>query len=159
MIVQIDFINNEAVTYTFNQDFNPISDFNVDVDMQVDDSRPIPQAHGIYPTPTYRRGMTLDVEGTILGDDFADYSSKRQAMVNALFGSNFDDVVTEYKLGVLSLDLAGETENWNTNVTVRAFSAPKTWTEGAYSPYLITFFSWNPYFIGNDTPSNQYRWS
>ncbi len=159
MIEVVNFQNNDSGNYDFNQGFNPISDFDVNVDQEIDDSRIKPQEHGIYETPTYRRGMTIDLEGELLADDPGDYVSKRKTLVHALFGDNFMGLVSENQMGILSITLTDEIEAWDAAVTVRAFSAPKTWTEGAYSSYLITWFSWKPYFYGHDDDTNFYRWS
>lgn len=159
MITSLVITNNEAVTYTFNQDFNPISNFDVTVDMRVDKSRTKMQDHGVWPTPTYRDGMSIDVEFELLADDTADYVGKRKTLVAALYGANFTGLVSENQLGTLSLTLDGEAEAWDTAYTIDAFSGPKTWEELAYSHFMITFYSFTPYFTGHTTPANKYRWS
>lgn len=159
MIETANFSNNDSGNYDFNDDFNPISDFDVTVDMRTDKTRIIPQGHGVYPTPTYRDGMTIDIGGNILADDYGDYVDKRKNLVHALFGDNFTGLVSENQLGTLTMFFTGQEEGWSTLCTIDAFSAPKTWSEGAYSPYLVTFYSWNPYFYGSDDNTNLYRWA
>lgn len=159
MITAFQITNNEAVTYAFNQDFNPISDFDITPDMRVDKSRIKPQTHGVWPTPTYRDGMSINVEYELLADDTADYVAKRKTMVAALFGANFTGLVSENQLGTLSITFDGESEAWDADYTIDAFSGPKTWTELAFSHFLITFYCFTPYFTGHTTPANKYRWS
>lgn len=159
MFGTIVFTNNEAVVYDFNTDINPVHDFDVLPQMRIDESRVKPQTHGQWPTPTYRDGMDIEFQMDLLADDMTDYVSKRKTLVAALMGANFTGLVSNYQMGTLTIPFTGEAESWDADVTVKDFSGPKTWTEGSYSTFMITFHSFTPYFVGHTTPANKYRWS
>lgn len=151
--------NNDSVTYHFNTAHNPISDFDITVDQRSDSSRERSQRHGLWPTFAFRGGMTIDITGNILADDMADYVTKRQAMVNAIWGANFDGLVSESSIGTYFMQPSGEVEVWKQDIQTLAFTAAKTWSEGAFSPYMVTFFAFTPWFVGVDDDTNKYRWS
>lgn len=153
------FENNQSVTYEFNQAFNPVQHFDVTPEIRSDKSREKPQTHGVYPTPTYRGGMSIEVQGAILADTYTDYNTKRLALVADLFGTNFDSLVSEVQMGMLRLIVTGQSEHWEVPVMVDAFTAAKEWNEGAYSQFMVTFYAFQPYFTGVTTPTNKYRWS
>lgn len=155
----IVFTNNEAVSYNLNQDINPVHHFDVIPDMRVDDSRIKPLTHGVYPTPTMRDGMSIEMEFDLLADSASDYVSKRKTLIAALMGANFTGLVTNTQMGTLSIPFSGETENWDALVTVKAISGPKEWQEGTYSTFMLTLYSFVAYFTGHTTPANKYRWT
>lgn len=151
--------NNDGTVYRFNQDFCPLSDFDVTVDERLDDSRDKMQTHGLWPTFTYRGGMTINLQGNLLADSMEDYVSKRLDLVQALYGNNFDDLVSEPQMGIYRMLPLGYDDIWEVPYAVRAFSSSKTWTEGAYSPFLVTLFAFRPFFTGHIFPSQKYRWA
>lgn len=153
------FINNQSASYSFNVAISPISDFDITPELRIDKSRVKAQDHGVWPTPTYRDGMVIEFQYSLLADSYTDYVTKRLDMVAKLFGANFTGLVSETTMGTLRIGFTGQSELWNALVTVDAFSGPKTYTEGAYSIFMISFYSFTPYFTGNTTPSNKYRWS
>lgn len=159
MIDVMAFENNDLTTYTFNQDFCPVYHFDITPEMRTDKSRLKPQTHGVNPTPTLRGGLSIDIEGAILGDDYTDYNTKRIAFVAALYGNNFVNLVSENQMGMFRIGLTGQSEHWEIPVTIDAFSAPKEATEGAYGEYKLTFYAFQPYFTGVTTPANLYRWA
>lgn len=159
MFTTLTYTNNQAEVLDFLATEYGVSDWNIAPEVEVDNSRPRPQQHDMYGTPTYRRGMTIDIAGDIKGSSFNDYVTKRLAMVSKIFGNNFENLVSENQTGTLTLGLSGQTENWEVDVAVQAFSAPKAWNEGAYSVYMVTFFAFKSYFTGVTTPANKYRWA
>ena len=159
MFGNITFTNNQAVTYDFNTDINPVHNFDVIADMRTDTSREKAQAHGEWPTPTYRNGMDIEFQFDLLADDMTDYVSKRKTLMAALYGSNYTGLVSEYQMGTLTIPFTGEAESWDADVMIKECTGPKTWTEGSYSTFMITFHSFTPYFVGHTTPANKYRWS
>jgi hypothetical protein len=102
--------------------------------------------------------MELHVEGDLLADDSADYVTKRLALATALFGAASLAAPTVRKNGSLAIRFSGQTEDFGTDVVIDAFSGPLSGSYPAYSKYLVTFYSFNPYFVGL-TSGNKYYWS
>lgn len=151
--------NNDSVTYQFNQDISPLSDFDVHVDERIDTSREKMQTHGLWPTFVYRGGMTITMSGSILADSRTNYVIHRNQMVRALFGDNYNDLVSVETMGTFRMQPIGESEIWEVGYVTQDFDAPLTWTQGAYSLFQVTLFCFQPYFTGATTPTNTYRWA
>ena len=151
--------NNDSVLYTFNQATNPLSDFNVEVDERIDTSREKMQTHGLWPGFAYRGGMTITMSGSILADTDDQYVVRRKAMVRALFGDNYNSLVSIETMGTFRMKPAGESELWEVKYVTQAFSAPTQWQQGSWSLFMVTLFCFQPYFTGAVTPTNKYRWA
>lgn len=163
MLTKFDYTNAEtAVVYNLNNDISPMSDLDITVTQRVDRSRTKMQRHGIWPTFTYRGEMELHVEGNLNADSATDYVTKRLALVKALFGDPNDGTSgthpTVRKNGSLAIRMSGQTEDFLCDVSIDAFSGPVSWDAVAHAPYLVTFFSPNPWFVGS-TSGDKYYWS
>lgn len=157
MITKFDYTNAEtAAVYHFNDDIAPMTEFDVTVNQRIDSSRTKMEQHGIWPTFTYRGEMEINIEGDILADDTADYVTKRLALTAALFGDG--SVPTVRKSGSLVITLDGMAEDITCDVSISAFSGPISGTNAAFSNYLVTFISPDPWFIGA-TSGDKYYWS
>ena len=157
MLTSLYFNSVGGAEYELNNDIAPMNLFDPQVAQRVVTDRDKMQAHGTWPTFSYRGGMEIHCEGALLADDSGDYNTKRLALVTALFGDP-DDAVTERKLGDLVPTFDDQDEAWTTEVTINAFSAPLTGASPGYTLYLVTFFSWTPYFTGVDS-NNKYYYS
>jgi len=158
MITKLDFTNIQtAVTYNFNTDVAPLTQFDVDVERRVIKDRDRSQQHGVWPTFSYKGGMEIHIEGDLLADDSVDYVTKRLALAAAING-DYDALVADRKDGDLVIAFAGGTEDLTTEVAIDAFSGPIDGGFPAYSKYLVTFFSFNPYFIGT-VSGDKYSWT
>lgn len=152
-------------TFNFNTDSAPLTNFDVEPAMRVDSSRDKLMAHGQWPTRSYRGGMSIHCEGDLFGDQQStdlltstDYVTKRKSMVLALFGDPDAAIVDEY-MGGLRFQPAGETEMWVAQFcTIEAFQAPIEALNPAHSKYLVTFHSFDPWFVGLSS-GNKYMWS
>lgn len=152
-------ITGSSQSFNTDEDPFPVLEFDVTPDYRMDNSRQKPGQHSVYATPSERDGMSIDISLGILADDASDYVTKRAQLVNRLNGENFLDYVTEDILGTLSITLTGQSEAWDADCIISAFSGPKSGTEGAYSQVLVTFYSFAAYFYGHDDNTNLYRWS
>ncbi len=161
MLTKCDFHNIDGThTYSLNSDVAPLTDFDVTVPQRAETSRNKSQQHGIYPTNTLRGGMEIHVEGSLFGTDSTGYVTERLALITALFGvPTLTPTMTDRKLGYIQVGLSGQSEDWIADVTISAFSAPIKGLYPAVSPFLVTFFSWTPWFWGATTPANLYYWS
>lgn len=108
------------------------------------------QAHGVWPTKPYRGGMSIDIEGSIQANTPANAIAQLDLLTGALYGSPADMVVR--KNGTLFVRRLDKTEDWKTDVIVLEFSAPLT-AQSTVIEYLVTLFSWTPYFTGVTTGS------
>lgn len=150
MLTKCDFLNKDTITlYSLNSDIAPLRVFDPSVDERTVTDRHKSQQPGSYATQSLRGGLEIHVEGDLFGDDAITYFSRRRDLITALFGDpNVPDVLTDRKYGTLILRFDGETEDWQTDVTITLFSAPINALEWARTIYAITFFSWTPYLIG-----------
>lgn len=142
-------------SFEFNSVTSPLNDFDVQVEQRIDTSRNKMMAHGLWRTRSYRAGMSIHMEGTLFGDQGVtdeitseNYVTNRQEMILALFGDP-DDVIVDDYMGSLSLTPSGETEAWVAQYcVVEAFQAPVQALYPALTPYIVTFHSFDPWFIG-----------
>jgi hypothetical protein len=156
MVTKFDFTNTQlAETYSFNTDDVP---FTETFDIRVDDRNVIDrekmQDHGIWPTVPLQGGMSIDVAGDILSDSPENYITKRIAIARIFRGSGVAPTAT--KVGVVILGLSGQTEDWKTDVLIQQFSAPLKAGFVTYSPFMVTFFSFTPWFIGVTSGNKHY---
>lgn len=163
MILKFDYTNAETgVVYHLNDDIAPMTDLDVTVSQRLSRDRTKMEQHGIWPTFNYRGEMEIHVEGDLLADDTADYVTKRLALVAALFGDPNDgtsgEAPTVRKNGSLLITLDGMGEDITCDVSIDAFSGPIQGAQGAFSNYLITFVSFDPWFVGA-TSGNKLYWS
>lgn len=157
MITKFDYTNAEtSAVYHFNDDIAPMTSLDISVTQRLDKSRTKMEEHGIWPTFTFRGEMEINVEGDLLADDTADYVTKRFALTSALFGDG--SVPTFRKNGTLVITLDSLGEDITCDVSIDSFSGPITGGNPAFSHYLITFVSPDPWFVGV-TSSDKYYWS
>lgn len=148
-----------AHSFEFNADTSPLNKFDVTVDPRVSTDRERMQRHGINPTKPFRGGMQIHIEGVMFQDTTALYTQYRKSMILALFGDpNAAVDLTNRKLGTLVINLDGETEDWQTDCVVPAYTNPIKGDFPTLSEFAVTFFSWTPYFTGS-TSGNFYYWS
>src|ERR1051325_6542407 len=129
MLDKVQFKNNSNVTIDLHTDQISITDFNPVVTQRPGESRPRMQEHGEWPTRTYRGGMSIDIEGDLLAESASDYFDLRQSILNVLFPDPTAIVVFR-RDGFLRVRFTGATEDWNTQVRVDAFTAPRTVENG-----------------------------
>lgn len=160
MLTKCDWTNAEtAATYSLNSDVAPLKDFDVTVNERTNTDRTKAESHGVNPTFSYRGGMTIHCEGDLFKDTSADYVAERKLLVAALFGDpNSVPVPTQRKLGTLAVGFEGETEDWLADCIVLEFSGPVQALYPAFTNYLVSFFSWNPWFVGS-VSGNKHYWS
>lgn len=141
--------------YELNNYFNPLNLFDPQVEQRVETDRERAEAHGKWPTFSYRGGLEIHCEGAILADDAGDYNDKRIDLVYNLFGAA-DDPISSRKMGDLVPTFDNQSEAWTTECTITAFSAPLTATSPNFTMYLVTFYSFTPYFLGVDSGDKYY---
>lgn len=140
---------NGSDSYEINTDVAPLHDFDIAVTERTNLSRQKSQDNGLWPTLSFRDQMEIHVEGDIFGSSSSDYFTKRLALIAACFGDpNVPPVLTDRKLGDLDIDFVGSTEHWTCPFIISAFSAPLQGLSPSRTPYLITFVSFVPYFVG-----------
>lgn len=146
---------------TLNDDIYPFTE-QLDIvldDPRVDKSKVIPNADGMYNVTPQLGGMSITAEGMIIGEDSADYLTKRTNLVSILRNQNPSTPTLppvrnrDNGDGFLQLDLVGSSELWDTpfNLYVMAFSAPLVAGDAAMSKFMLTLWSNAPYFVGDDT--------
>lgn len=146
-------------SYAINTDIVPMHDFDVTVAERTDTARNKSQQHGVNATHSLRGGMEIHAEGDIFGNDSPDYIVNRKAFLAALFGDpNAALVLANKKMGTVVIQLNGETETWQTDYTVTAFSAPVQGLSPSRTPFLLTLFSWTPWFVGTSS-GTRYYWA
>lgn len=160
MLNKCEFHNaNNTNVFAFNTDTSPLNGFDVTGVTRISTERNKPQRHGVNPTFPYRGGMEIHIEGAIFKDTTDNYVAYRKTLALALFGNpNATAAVTNRKNGTLIINVDGETEDWETDCVVTAYSNPIKGLYPTLSEFLITFFSWTPWFTGVNT-SNLYYWS
>lgn len=154
MINKFDITNMNADTISLNTDGGayPILEYDPEIDDRYTD-RPKMQDDGVWPTFDYEGGMHIHIKGAILADDSDDYTTKRHALVNII---RFKPTPRERKMGFLTINFDGETEDWVTDVKLEASSIPRDGKSPNYTEFLLTFFSFTPYFTGADTSTLYY---
>lgn len=157
MLTKCDFLNKDGVTtYSLNSDIAPLTAFEPTVTERTQTDRNKSQQSGVYATQSLRGALEIHVEGDLFGDDTTSYFTRRRALLAALFGDpNVPDVLTDMKYGTLIVHFDGETEDWQTDVTITLFSAPILALNWARTSYAITFVSWTTWLIGS-TSGNKY---
>jgi hypothetical protein len=108
------------------------------------------QQHGAWPTKPFRGGMSIDIEGSIQANTPANALAQLDILTGALFGTPADTV--SRRNGTLFLRRLDKTEDWKTDIIVLEFSAPLT-ADSTVIQYLVTLFSFTPYFTGVTTGS------
>lgn len=160
MLPKCQFNNVDGInTFDLNDVKSPLNLFDVTVASRNDTGRNRVQQHGVNPTKTLRGGMEIHCEGVLFDDDSGPYVTLRKSLVLALFGdpgAAFDP--QQRSDGTLVIRLEGESEDWQTDCIVTAFSAPVRGNYPSLTEYAVTFFSWNPWFIGASS-ANRYYWS
>lgn len=131
--------------------------FDPKVDQRVNGNRTKMQRHGLWPSFTYEGGMVIDINGAILADDSDDYNTKRVNLITIIRGDP-DTLISVRRMGTLRVIFDGQAEDWETHVTLQEFSAPLEGDSPMYSEYMITFLSFNSWFVGVDTGS-KYRYA
>lgn len=161
MLTKFEFHNVDgAHTFAFNDVTSPLNTLDVTVDPRVNTDRAKMEQHGINPTKSKRGGMSIHIEGAMFKDTTDNYVAYRKTLALALFGVPTDLVVfdDERKLGTLIVRFDGETEDWETDCTITAYTNPIKGLYPTLSEFAVTFFSWTPWFTGV-TSSNYYYWS
>lgn len=148
MINKLDFLSIfTATTIHLNTDppGYPVNVYDPTIEDRVDTSRNRMEQVGVWPTFPYEGGMSIHIEGDIIGTDSADYNTRRFALCAAFRSAG---IRTDRKHGTLTVGYDGQTEDWKTDVSVMAFSAPRGGLSPAISHFAVTLFSFTPYFIG-----------
>ena len=145
----------DGAVIEINTNIYPLHDFDPTVSERTVTDRDKMQAHGQWPTYSYRGGMDIHFEGDIFGDTSDDYWTNRLALVAGIFGSP-DAAITDRKLGDLIIELSGLTDRMQTEVCVTAWSAPIRGLYPSTSEFAVTFHSWTPYFIGISSGTKYY---
>jgi hypothetical protein len=142
-------------TYTFNTDTVPFtSAFDIRVEDRNEHDRAKTQDHGVWPTFSYHGGMAIDIGGEIHGSSPENYTDTRLAVVRIFRGSGAPPTVRG--IGEVRVRFSGQTEDWKTTVNIAQFSAPLKAGYITYSEFMVTFFSFNPYFIGVTSGDKHY---
>lgn len=152
---------------TLNDDIYPFTE-QLDIvldDPRLDKSRAKPAQDGMHRTNVNLGGLSITAEGMIIGDDSADYFTKRTNLVNILRNQDpstptVPPARTSLGDGFLQLGFEGSTELWDTPdaLYVMAFSAPLAAGDAAMSKFMLTLWQNVPYFLG-DSSSNIYWYS
>lgn len=160
MLTKCDFNNVDGShSFSFNADTSPLSLFDVTVKARTNTERDKSQKHGVNPTLPFRGGMEINLQGVIFKDSTSDYVTYRKTIAEALFGAaSAAASVTNRKNGTLVIRLDGETEDWDADCVVTAYTNPVKALYPTLSEFMVTLFAWNPYFIGAST-ATKYYWS
>lgn len=149
-------VDTSVSAYSMNDTTSPMNDFEPTLNTRTDTTRDKPMTPGKWRTRSQLGNYTIHAEGTLFADTSADYITARKALVLALFGTP-DRFVTEDYMGTLAVTPEGETEAWEIDCVVTMFSAPIKGNYPALTDYLVTFESFDPWFIGA-TSGNKYIW-
>lgn len=161
----VEWVHVSGYSFNLNSDTWPLKTFDVQVDQRIDTSRNKMMEHGRWRTRSYRGGMSIHCEGSGFGDmgatdelTVANYVTARKQLVLALYGPP-DRVVVEDYMGSLYVTPYGESEAWVAQYcTIEAFQAPVEALYPALTTYLITFQSFDPWFVGASS-GTKYYWS
>jgi hypothetical protein len=132
----------------------PISQFEIITNIDTHDAKKM-AAWGQWPTFHYPDAMTIVAQGKILGigaNDTAratDYITKRLALIDGLLPSV--GLLTTRHHGVLRVRFDGMTEDADANVVVVQQSMPMAALFPATSDFMITWKSFEPYFVGTSS--------
>lgn len=142
-------------TYTFNTDTVPFtSAFDVRTEDRNNNDRTKAQDHGVWPTYSYHGGMAIDVGGEIHGSSASNYNDTRIAVARIFRGNGV--APTQRGIGEVRITFTGQSEIWKTTVNIAQFTAPLRAGYITYSEFMVTFFSFNPYFIGVTSGDKKY---
>lgn len=155
MLGQVIFQNLASVSVVLNGDnaIYPILRFQSDI-VQAVDERPKSAQDGLWPVRNYDRQMDITIEGAILADDSADYTTKRQTLVNCIRYKPVGARLT--RDGVLKVDFYDNPEFVVADVTLMSFSAPRSGASPNYSDYRLVFRSVLPWYIGEESGNPYY---
>lgn len=159
MLTKCDFINVDGVsTYSLNDVKSPLNTFDVQVANRTETGRNKMEQHGVNSTiASVRGGMEIHVEGSLFAETSSAYATERKALVKALFGDpNTPVTLTDRTNGTLTIRVDGETEDWEAYCAVTVFQAPMKGNFPALTDYLVTFFSWEPWFTGSSSGDKYY---
>jgi hypothetical protein len=146
-------VTGSVITLNTDPPGYPVEEYDCTVQDRVDMARTRMQAQGVWPTYPYEGGMEIRMAGHIIGTDSNDYTARRHALVAAW---RRDTGPTARRHGTLLVRYDGESEDWNADVVVTAFAAPRGGLSPAISPWSAVFFSWLPYFIGASSGNHHY---
>lgn len=128
--------------------------FNVEVAQRTPETQERMFNHGEWPTRNYANGMTITLQGSINFDNSDDYNAGRVALMNALRSSPNDEVTR--RDGTLEVWFSGQAEPWECDVRIAAFSAPLGGASPSRSFFMLTLYSFLPYFTGKYTGAAYY---
>lgn len=159
MLDLVKFYGRNGWTIEFNDSAYHInlegeSGFTVEVAQRTPEAQNKMFAHGEWPTRNYAGGMTITLQGSLSYDNSDDYNAGRITFVNSLRGSPDDEVIR--KDGTLQVQFSGQAEPWECDVRIVQFTAPLGGASPSRSPFLLTLYSFLPYFIGSNTGIKYY---
>ena len=107
----------------------------------------------MWPTYSYEGGMTIHLTGQILADTSDDYITKRLALMSCL---RYKSDPRVRKAGSLLMRFDNTSEDWVTDVRIDSISGILNGASPGFSEFLISFYSWLPYFIGSSSGDKHY---
>lgn len=149
MLEALSFTNLAAVTYDFMGDGNRVQLWKPNVQPR-GSGRARMQAHGENPRFPFFGALTIHQEGLFRGRRHAAVLSERQAFLDALLG-DLTVAPADSKLGTLTVKYIGWTESATGDVTADDHDEPLSKDNVNVLPYMITWRSFLPYFVGDDS--------